>query len=165
MKKVDPCILDFIQCNFEFNLCQWTNEHDDEKYVWFRNTSNGLATANIPGPPTDLWDKTDKYFVMTSNYMANDVLPGQRTILTSPYFLGQDHPSECFSFWFYMGRGGAGQTLSIRIQEDGQICTDQLVWSLDDSYVDTNYDFNVWHHGELEFHASDRPDSKYRVCK
>ena len=76
---------------------------EDLAYEWFRNTSNGLQESGINGPITDFSDNKDTYFILTSNFLAQGVLPGAKTTLTSPYFLGKDHQNECFSFWFFFG--------------------------------------------------------------
>ena len=57
----------------------------------------------IKGPATDFTDNRDTFFLMTSNFIAQEVLAGKTTKLTSPNFLGNYHQNECFSFWFYFG--------------------------------------------------------------
>ena len=95
--------VDLITCEFEKDFCQWDSKSEDEKYVWFRNTSDALQEAGILGPLTDFTNEKNTFFIMTSNYQAQEVLPGKKAKLTSPYFLGKDHQNECFSFWFYFG--------------------------------------------------------------
>ena len=57
----------------------------------------------IEGPATDFTNNRDTFFLMTSNFIAQEVLAGKKTKLTSPNFLGKYHQNECFSFWFYFG--------------------------------------------------------------
>ena len=52
---------------------------------------------------TDFTNNRDTFFLMTSNFIAQEVLAGKKTKLTSPNFLGKYHQNECFSFWFYFG--------------------------------------------------------------
>ena len=93
---------DLIMCSFQDDFCNWTPESSDEKYSFFRETSDGLEKSNITGPKTDNFEHTDKYFVLTSNYQAQEVLAGSTATLVSPYFPAKEHPVECFFFFFYL---------------------------------------------------------------
>jgi hypothetical protein len=49
-------------------------------------------------------DLKDKRFMMASDQVGgSEGMAGARTELKSPIFKGNEHPLECFSFWFYFG--------------------------------------------------------------
>ena len=65
---------------------------------------NQLNDNNIPGPSGDYHDQMNKLFMIASDFVAGpDSLERAATILTSPDFLVEEHPIECFNFWFYFG--------------------------------------------------------------
>ena len=95
-----------LLCDFEQDLCGWsasTNEVDvtPDLYIWTQYTSLGLQEESIPGPDGDYQDLKDKGFIMASDHVGGKA--GARTELKSPVFKGNEHPLECFSFWFYFG--------------------------------------------------------------
>ena len=94
-----------ILCTFEKDLCDWQIISEDEKYKWQRNTEDELISNNIPGPLNgDYHDEKNKYFMIASDFVAGqDSFEGAKTILKSPDFLVEEHPIECFNFWFYFG--------------------------------------------------------------
>ena len=94
-----------ILCTFENDKCQWQIHSDDEKYKWQRKNTNQLNNDNIPAPANgDYHDEKDKFFMIASDHVAGqDTLERAATILTSPDFLVEEHPIECFNFWFYFG--------------------------------------------------------------
>lgn len=150
----------WIVCEFEESegFCHWSSSQDDDKYAFFRNTSNGLEEAGILGPPTDNLEAKDKFFAMTSNFLAEEVLPGKRARLVSPTFVGKEHPYECFSFWFYFGRGGDGETLHIRLVQNQTLNT---LWTLTDAYVD-HFETDQWHRGQV-YYKLPNADLNYHV--
>lgn len=154
---------DWINCQFEASqgFCDWMHTQDDDNYAFFRNTSNGLEEAGILGPGTDNLEAKDKFFVMTSSFLAQEVLPGKRARLISPTFVGKEHPYECFSFWFYFGRGGDGETLYIKLVQNVTFTT---VWKLTDAYVD-QFKTDQWHRAQV-FYKLSNPDLNYhvRIC-
>ena len=63
-----------------------------------------MQNQDIPGPDGDYHDLTDKRFMMASDHVGGaEGMAGARTELKSPIFKGNEHPLECFSFWFYFG--------------------------------------------------------------
>jgi hypothetical protein len=93
-----------LLCDFEQDLCGWsasTNEAGMTLYLWTQYTSFGLQEEDIPGPDGDYQDLKDKRFIMASDHVGGKA--GARTELKSPVFKGNEHPLECFSFWFYFG--------------------------------------------------------------
>ena len=95
---------DLIFCNFQNSFCNWQYDCtiEDCNFVFERKTSDQLKESNRTGPTTDKWGKTNKYFLLTSNYKAQEVLAGTTSTLVSPLFNGKDHPVECFFFFFYL---------------------------------------------------------------
>ena len=94
-----------ILCTFEEDLCNWQIQSDDEKYKWDRKTEDQLVADNIPGPLNgDYHDEKNKFFMIASDFVAGqDSFEGAKTIIKSPDFLVEEHPIECFNFWFYFG--------------------------------------------------------------
>ena len=98
-----------LLCDFEQDLCGWsasTNEVDvtPDLYIWTQYTSLGLQEESIPGPDGDYQDLKDKVFIMASDHVGGaEGIAGARTELKSPIFKGNEHPLECFSFWFFFG--------------------------------------------------------------
>ena len=93
-----------ITCDFQNGFCNWKYDCTIENcnYVFERRTSDDLKQNNITGPTSDKFGLTDKYFLLTSNYKAQEVLAGSTTTLISPLFAAKDHPVECFFFFFYL---------------------------------------------------------------
>ena len=98
-------ILDLILCDFENNKCSWSNWSEDGLYQWKRETANALDNANLPGPAGDYLNDKNTYFLYAGDKSAgeNSTENGVITVLTSPEFSVEEHPIECFSFWFYFG--------------------------------------------------------------
>jgi hypothetical protein len=96
-------LLDIIECNFEQDFCHFQNGTTNSYYSLFRSTSQQLAEQGILGPDGDYDNNKDKFFVITSNYQAQEVLPETVAYLQSPTFMASEHPVECFSFFFFFG--------------------------------------------------------------
>lgn len=95
-----------IHCTFEENLCGWdvVTSDDQQRYKWFRETSNGLEFDHVPCPPFDHNDYSDTYYIIASDFVAGDsTAPGLETEILSPKFMGFDHPIVCANFWFFFG--------------------------------------------------------------
>ena len=93
-----------IECTFEENFCDWKINSDDHLYKWQRKTINSLVNNEFPGPDTNLNDES-QYFVYAGFKIAgpNSTGDGVTAVLASPDFLVEEHPLECFHFWFYFG--------------------------------------------------------------
>ena len=93
-------------CDFEANKCSWSITTDDSSnnYKWARVTSKWLLESNIPGPEVDYQNQNNRNFMFASDHVAGEEgTSDARTELKSPLFKGNEHPLECFSFWFYFG--------------------------------------------------------------
>jgi hypothetical protein len=73
--------------------------------MWTRQSVNNLNNANLPGPPGDYLNDQATMFLYAGDKHAGENSTGNAvmTVLTSPEFLVEEHPIECFSFWFYFG--------------------------------------------------------------
>ena len=91
-----------IECTFEENLCDWKQTSDDNKYRWYRKSIGALTTNELPGPGVDVNDNS-KSFAYTGYKIAGSDSTGTKATLASPEFLVEEHPIECFHFWFYFG--------------------------------------------------------------
>ena len=98
-------VLALILCNFEKNLCDWKLDSVDHLYKWQRRTANSLINNDLPGPDADYHDVKDTYFLYAGDKLAgtNSTGTGLTATLRSPDFIVEEHPLECFSFWFYFG--------------------------------------------------------------
>ena len=78
---------------------------EDKYYMWTRQSVNNLNNANLPGPPGDYLNDQATMFLYAGDKHAGENSTGNAvmTVLTSPEFLVEEHPIECFSFWFYFG--------------------------------------------------------------
>ena len=85
-------------------MCQWNVLTDDEtdKFKWTRKSAEELGET--PGPSGDFENSAKTHFMIVSNSLAGPDGPQNAVSkLESPYFDGKIHPSECLSFWFYIG--------------------------------------------------------------
>lgn len=110
--------------------------------------------------------------------MAQDLLPPVRAGISSPTFLGKDHPNECFSFWFYfqvsiytapaiytvkcikiffLQKNGDGNKLELSLIEN-DIGT--VIWTLDDFYVKDREE--RWYAAQVGV-APPNPETNYQV--
>ena len=89
-----------IVCDFEKNLCGWQIKPDNATFVFQRK--NAKQIGDNPGPTNDYEGKDDKFFMIASLELeaANQ---NQIARFRSPKFKKDEHPVECFSFWFNFG--------------------------------------------------------------
>ena len=92
-----------ILCNFEEDYCDWKLDSVDNLYKWQRRTVGGLE--NFPRPDGDYHGEKNTFFLYAGDKIAgsNSTGTGLSATLRSPDFLVEEHPLECFSFWFYFG--------------------------------------------------------------
>lgn len=134
---------------------------------------------NYSGPSVDLDGNSDKFYILTTNFMAQDLLPPVRAGISSPTFSGKDHPNECFSFWFYfqvsrylyrssylygemyqnifLQKNGDGNKLELSLIEN-DIGT--VIWTLDDFYVKDREE--RWYAAQVGV-APPNPETNYQV--
>ena len=91
-------------CSFEENLCDWTVPQLGPEYKWLKRSSEELSAEGAPGPAGDLNNDKAKFFMIASDKLGQAGGPNEvETFLVSPAFLIEEHPQECFDFWFYFG--------------------------------------------------------------
>ena len=90
-----------IECSFEADFCDWKINSDDHLYKWTRKTIKVLNDNDIPSPTDNI---NGDYFVYAGYKMAGtNSTDGATATLASPDFLVEEHPLECFHFWFNFG--------------------------------------------------------------
>lgn len=92
-----------IKCEFEADYCGWVLEADESNFTLQRLTGSSVVEMSVEGPNQDVNGNESKHFLLTTNYMSQFLLPGVTTSITSPTFLGSEHPVECMRFWFSFG--------------------------------------------------------------
>ncbi|XP_022096405.1 MAM and LDL-receptor class A domain-containing protein 1-like [Acanthaster planci] len=99
--RVGPC--DPVgYCDFERNMCGWTNELQKDDFDWVR--TRGQDATHWLSPPQDHTTLTDKGFYML---IEGTLFPsGKKAWLVSEH-LPQADPA-CLTFWLYMHGTGAG---------------------------------------------------------
>lgn len=119
---------------------------EDPIHKWERMTGDQLVAAQRPGPATDIESHTDTFFMIASNYDLNGGGPEIVVAnLKSPLFKTDEHPHECFAFWFYFGTQGDGERLTIFLENSKgeQI---KVIWSLFDNWASDD----AWKYGTVE---------------
>ena len=92
-----------ILCNFEEDMCDWKSLSDDKLYKFSRKKSEQLGNQDLPGPDGSVNDEST-FFMYAGHKMAGiNSTNGVTATLKSPDFVIEEHPLECFSFWFYFG--------------------------------------------------------------
>ena len=92
-----------ILCNFEDNICDWKSLSDDKLYKFSRKKSEQLGNQDLPGPDGSV-NAESIWFMYAGHKMAGiNSTNGVTATLKSPDFVIEEHPLECFSFWFYFG--------------------------------------------------------------
>ena len=89
-----------ILCDFENGLCQWSVEGGDW-YKWEHYNAKNLAVDDFAGPESDYQGHDDKYFIIA--HLTDNQYSGDQNVLTkikSPLFEVNQHPVECFSFYY-----------------------------------------------------------------
>ena len=85
----------------KIDFCDWKINSDDHLYKWTRKTIKVLNDNDIPCPTDNI---NGDYFVYAGFKMAGtNSTDGATAILASPDFLVEEHPNECFHFWFNFG--------------------------------------------------------------
>ena len=89
-----------IVCDFEQNLCGWATRPVNATFKFQRHTADQIGDK--PGPNNDYQGKTDKFFMIASQEVEAGN-PNTIARFRSPKFKKDEHPVECFSFWFNFG--------------------------------------------------------------
>ena len=88
-------------CNFETDLCEWQAQPSNNVTLnWQRKTAKEIGDGL--GPDADLEGNKEKFFMIATKN-KDDGTNNNVAKLKSPLFESQDHPIECFSFWYYFG--------------------------------------------------------------
>ena len=144
-----------IVCNFEENLCGWQIKPDNATFVFQRH--NAIQIGDKPGPNNDYQGKDDKFFMIASQE-KDAGNQNQIARFRSPKFKKDEHPVECFSFWFNFGLQGQGEYLTVSVEHDGE--DPKIIWSLDQNWNNEQ----KWHEGRIEvtpIEAAEKPE--YRI--
>ena len=73
-------------------------------YKWLRKNSNYLNNQGVAGPNGDFnGDMTRKFLIASDALAGNESISEAMATFTSPEFKTDQHPYECFNFWFYFG--------------------------------------------------------------
>nr|KAG5689549.1 hypothetical protein BaRGS_022052 [Batillaria attramentaria] len=128
--KVGTCGQGPGNCNFELDLCSWTNSHADD-FDW--QMGSGKTTTSGTGPSADHTynNGTGKYiFIETSAPRV----PGHRAVLQSALF--QPGARQCLKFWYHMYGSTIG-TLNVWVQPQANVSASNI-WSMSGGF---NCDF------------------------
>ena len=87
-------------CDFEQDFCGWVNgsEVPDSIDVEFARL-RAQDLGELQGPANDHNGDSSKYYAIATN-CQKEICAAQ---LASPFFKSEEHPFECFSFWFHLG--------------------------------------------------------------
>ena len=100
-----------VACNFDTDLCVWTNAADD-KFDWSRK--NGSTSSPGTGPRTDHTSRHGSYiYIETSSPRRR----GDIARLDSPVLTPTPAAGHCLSFWYYMFGPNIG-SLKIYLQNN-----------------------------------------------
>ena len=92
-----------VLCNFEDNVCDWKLQSDDKLYKWQRKSISSLGNDDFPGPDGNVNTESEKFMYAGHKLAGVNSTEGAFATLKSPDFVIEEHPLECFSFWFYFG--------------------------------------------------------------
>ncbi|XP_071956926.1 MAM and LDL-receptor class A domain-containing protein 2-like [Antedon mediterranea] len=122
-------------CNFEFDLCSWSQATDDE-FDWTR--AQGPTSTTSSGPINDHTKGTSAGYYMYTE-ASSPRLPGDKA-----RFMSADIPSspiKCVDFWFHM-YGSNIDSLNLYVQTGGTLGSAQ--WSRQGTRS------NSWIYGQYE---------------
>ncbi|XP_033751988.1 MAM and LDL-receptor class A domain-containing protein 1-like [Pecten maximus] len=112
----------FGNCNFELDLCTWSNVHTGDDFDWI--TGSGSTTSTGTGPQADhtLNNSNGTYIYIESSAPQR---PGDRAVLQSATL--QPTSGQCLHFWYNMFGSRLG-TLQVWKQPQGGNAT--KIWEL-----------------------------------
>ncbi|KAG0730112.1 MAM and LDL-receptor class A domain-containing protein 1 [Chionoecetes opilio] len=126
-------------CDFEHDMCSWTNEHDDD-LDWELRKPTDLVT----GPPVDHSENsvTGHYVSIVGSYMPEG--GGFANLVSEWYQVQQPNRGSCFMFWYNAAFTNGSLTVSAEREAAWQ-----TVWKLE-SGVDT-----AWHFAAVSLHQTE----------
>ena len=141
-----------LVCNFESDLCGWQAQPSNNVTLnWQRKTAKEIGDGL--GPDADLEGNQDKFFMIATKN-KEDGTNNNVAKLKSPLFESQDHPIECFSFWYFFGKQGQGESLTVTVEHAEM--DPKVIWSLDQSWAEEE----KWYLGTVEvtpIEAAEKP--------
>ncbi|CAL1541287.1 unnamed protein product [Lymnaea stagnalis] len=95
--KTGKCMEEYGLCNFDLDLCSWTNLESGDDIDWVQNS--GVTRSSYTGPSNDhtFGNMTGKYLYIES---SSPSVKGYRAVLASELFGSSD--MVCFRFWYNM---------------------------------------------------------------
>ncbi|XP_019632083.1 PREDICTED: MAM and LDL-receptor class A domain-containing protein 2-like [Branchiostoma belcheri] len=131
-----PCQGADGNCDFETDLCTWTNAQQGDDFDWVLNTGNTGSSGTGPDADHTLGNAQGQYYYIES---SSPRVQGERAHLVSQTFSGSAGTSQCLSFWYHMYGTGTG-ALRVRTQING---VDTVRWAL------TGDQGNQWRNGQV----------------
>ncbi|XP_035827620.1 MAM and LDL-receptor class A domain-containing protein 2-like [Aplysia californica] len=114
-------------CDFEGELCTWTNSEDDDDLDWIRRRS--FSTYMTYGPNLDHTQNTIYGGSMVMSRISN-FAQGSTARLTSPTLSA--HTDYCLNFWFYTSGQGQG-SLNVTVVPMSQLAANSTLLSIPDT--------------------------------
>ncbi|XP_071486324.1 MAM and LDL-receptor class A domain-containing protein 1-like [Diadema antillarum] len=126
-------------CDFETDLCSWTNERTRDDRDWLRN--NGDTPTDYTGPTVDHTYGTalGMYVYFEASDLGSGVVAGQTGWLVSEHLPASS--GSCVYFWYHMLGGAIGQ-LNVHLLDEAGGTT--LLWQKVGAQGD------VWLKGEVD---------------
>ena len=118
---------------------------------WQRKTAKEIGDGL--GPDADLEGNSEKFFMIATKNKEEGT-NNNFAKLKSPLFESKDHPIECFSFWYYFGKQGQGETLTVTVEHAEM--DPKVIWSLDQNWAEEE----KWYLGTVEvtpIEAAEKP--------
>ncbi|XP_021371353.1 MAM and LDL-receptor class A domain-containing protein 1-like, partial [Mizuhopecten yessoensis] len=111
-------------CNFDKNLCGWTNDKEDD-FDWLRH-NRGTGTSQT-GPSADHTHNNNRGYYLYIE-ASSPRRPNDRARLTSQIFR-KSNTAKCFQFWYNMQGANIG-TLTVIMNVNS---VDRTIWTLSGS--------------------------------
>ncbi|XP_066300034.1 MAM and LDL-receptor class A domain-containing protein 1-like [Branchiostoma lanceolatum] len=131
-----PCQGAAGNCDFETDLCTWTNAQQGDDFDWVLNNGNTGSSGTGPDADHTLGSSQGQYYYIEA---SSPRVQGERARLVSQTFSGTPGTSQCLSFWYHMYGTGTG-ALRVRTQING---IDTVRWAL------TGDQGNQWSNGQV----------------
>lgn len=89
-----------MTCDFEGGYCQWEVVPDHSGFEWRRKSAEEIAGSGEQGPTADAEGDLQGHFLIAQAATSEEKFAKARIV--SPQFWGDQHPKECFHFWFQL---------------------------------------------------------------